>query len=55
MVEQVEKIKSVANGRIWIDMETRVRTADDSRLDESLVESVLAQCAGMDCMQPPAG
>ena len=50
VVEQVEKIKSVANGRIWIDMETRVRTEDDSRLDAALVESVLAQCSQMDCL-----
>lgn len=53
VIEQVEKIKSVANGRIWIDMETRVRTEDDSRLDEALVESVLEQCSQMDCLQAP--
>lgn len=50
VLEQVEKIKSVASGRIWIDMETRVRTEDDSRLDESLVELVLEQCSQMDCL-----
>lgn len=50
VIEQVEKIKGVANGRIWIDMETRVRTPDDSRLDEALVESVLEQCSQMDCL-----
>lgn len=54
VIEQVEKIKSVANGRIWIDMETRVRTPDDSRLDEALVESVLEQCSKMDCLKPNA-
>lgn len=51
VIGQVERIKSVAGGRIWIDMETRVRTADDSKLDETLVESVLDQCSKMDCLQ----
>lgn len=51
VIDQVEKIKSVATGRIWIDMETRVRSADDSRLDETLVESVLEQCSQLDCLQ----
>jgi len=50
VVEQVEKIKGVADGRIWIDMETRVRTDDDSQLDEAMVESVLHQCSQMDCL-----
>jgi hypothetical protein len=43
VVDQIEKIRSVANGDIWIDMETRVRSDDDSRLQEELVESVLSQ------------
>lgn len=55
VIEQVEKIKSVANGRIWIDMETRVRTEDDSKLSEGLVESVLEQCSRMDCLQVSNG
>jgi hypothetical protein len=50
VIDQTEKIKSVASGRIWIDMETRVRTEDDSRLDEALVESVLEQCSQMNCL-----
>lgn len=50
VLEQIEKIKTVANGQIWIDMETRVRTDDDSRLDEALVESVLEQCSVVDCL-----
>lgn len=50
VMDQIEKIREVANGRIWIDMETRVRTEDDSRLDESLVESVLEQCSSLDCV-----
>jgi len=50
VIEQVEKIKTVANGLIWIDMETRVRTPDDSKLDTSAVESVLRQCSDLDCL-----
>lgn len=45
IIEQIEKIKNVANGQIWIDMETRVRTEDNSKLDEQLVTSVLEQCS----------
>ena len=44
VLDQIEKIREVANGRIWIDMETRVRTEDDARLDEFLVIQVLEQC-----------
>lgn len=50
VLEQIGKIRNVASGRIWIDMETRVRTEDDSRLDESLVESVLDQCSTHECV-----
>ena len=44
VLDQIEKIREVASGRIWIDMETRVRTEDDARLDEPLVIQVLEQC-----------
>lgn len=50
VLDQINRIKNVANGHIWIDMETRVRTDDDSKLDEELVESVLEQCSKMDCL-----
>ncbi len=41
VAEQCETISSVASELIWIDMETRVRTSDNSRLDTDAVESVL--------------
>jgi hypothetical protein len=50
IVEQVNKIKSVANGTIWLDMETRVRTEDDLKLDCAAVESVLQQCSQLGCL-----
>ncbi len=45
VLDQIEKIAAVATGDIWIDCETRVRTPDDARLDESAVESFLKQCS----------
>jgi hypothetical protein len=38
---EIDRIRQVANGRIWIDMETKVRTADNQALDPDAVESVL--------------
>jgi phosphoribosylanthranilate isomerase len=41
---QVAKITAVCQKPFWIDMERRVRTADDSRLDMAKVRAVLASC-----------
>ena len=45
--EELERISQVtqADGRIWIDMETRVRTEDDQALDKRAVETVLTMMA----------
>lgn len=46
VILELERIRKVAfDQRIWIDMERRVRTADDSALDLGLVRSVLEQVA----------
>ena len=44
VVENIRKIKGMGPDAFWIDMERRVRTEDDSRLDEKKVEFVLEQC-----------
>lgn len=53
VVAEIQRIEQVAckDSKIWIDMETRVRTDDDSRLDRNAVESVLRQCAGLECLE----
>jgi hypothetical protein len=45
--EELERISQVTqpDGRIWIDMETRVRTEDDQALDMAAVERVLEHMA----------
>lgn len=45
VVEQVQKIAAVCQKPFWIDMERRVRTEDDSRLDMNKVRRVLELCA----------
>ncbi len=45
VLAQIARISSVASGKIWIDMETNVRTEDDHELDCFAVESVLKQCS----------
>lgn len=45
IIEQIEKINDVATEDIWIDMETRVRSEDNSILRQDLVEDVLGQCS----------
>jgi hypothetical protein len=47
VLEQLTLIENVAmqHGTIWIDMERRVRTEDDSELDEQAVEKVLSAVA----------
>jgi hypothetical protein len=48
VVEQLKRIEESARGRhYWIDMERRVRNADDSRLDMEAVRSVLQQVASV--------
>jgi phosphoribosylanthranilate isomerase len=39
--QQIQKIEAVCNKPFWIDMERRVRSADDSRLDMDAVRNVL--------------
>lgn len=51
VMHEILKIRQVASGDIWIDMETRVRTADDKNLDCDAVESVLRQCATLDSLR----
>lgn len=46
VVAQVAAIETVCNVPYWIDMERRVRVADDSSLDMTAVRSVLEQIAG---------
>lgn len=42
VVEQIRKIEDICGDRtVWIDMERRVRSEDDSRLDMNKVERVL--------------
>lgn len=45
VAEQIERIHQVCPRPFWIDMESGVRTADDSGLDMAKVRSVLEQCA----------
>ena len=47
VLAEVERINKSAreDGLAWIDMETKVRTPDDSRLDCGAVERVLTQMA----------
>jgi hypothetical protein len=46
VVEQLGRIAAAAaGGPFWIDMETRVRTPDDARLDMAKVRRVLVACA----------
>jgi hypothetical protein len=44
VVAQIEKIEQVCAKPYWIDMERRVRTDDDSRLDMGKVRRVLELC-----------
>lgn len=44
---ELPRILKASIGTIWIDMETRVRTADDSELDIAAVESVMVQMEAM--------
>ena len=43
VVEQLDKIEAVTTRPYWIDMERRVRVADDSRLEEVAVTTVLEE------------
>jgi len=45
VVEQVRAIKAVCSKPFWIDMERRVRSDDDSRLDMDAVRKVLKSVA----------
>jgi hypothetical protein len=45
VVEQVRKISDLCSKPFWIDMERRVRTDDDSRLEMASVRKVLKSCA----------
>lgn len=53
---ELERINRAAlpDGRIWIDMETRVRTDDDQQLNKEAVESVLVQMAESAFLSKPA-
>lgn len=45
VTEELKRIESVAgNCRIWIDMETRIRSQSDSQFDLEKCRSVLEQC-----------
>lgn len=43
--EELERIAQVASGRIWIDMESRVRYPNNSGLDDYKVAQVLEHCS----------
>jgi len=45
VVEQIRKIEVICKRPFWIDMERRVRTHDDARLDMDLVRKVLTNSA----------
>lgn len=46
VIEQIRKIEKITDDRpYWIDMERRVRTDDDSKLDRIKVEKVLKLCS----------
>jgi len=45
VIEQIRKIETVCKKPFWIDMERRVRTHDDARLDMDLVRKVLKYSA----------
>lgn len=47
VVEQVAKVEEVCAHPFWIDMEGKVRTDDNARLDMEQVRGVLEQCAPM--------
>lgn len=45
VVAEIAKIEAVCDRPYWIDMERRVRTEDDTKLDLKKVERVLRACA----------